>query len=47
MISNILTRIFGSRNERLLKQFAQVRKLVKGLGTGSKAMKRLAARMPP
>jgi signal recognition particle subunit SRP54 len=31
---------------RLLKQFAQVRKLVKGLGTGSKAMKRLAARMP-
>jgi signal recognition particle subunit SRP54 len=31
---------------RLLKQFAQVRKLVKGLGTGSLAMKRLAARMP-
>jgi signal recognition particle subunit SRP54 len=31
---------------RLLKQFAQARKLVKGLGTGSKAMKRLAARMP-
>src|SRR3954465_13815554 len=24
MISNILTRIFGSRNERLLKQYAQV-----------------------
>jgi len=24
----------------------QVRKLVKGLGTGSKALKRLAARMP-
>ena len=23
MISNILTRIFGSRNERLLKQFGQ------------------------
>jgi signal recognition particle subunit SRP54 len=31
---------------RLLKQFAQARKLMKGLGTGSKAMKRLAARMP-
>jgi len=31
---------------RLLKQFAQTRKLVKGLGAGSKAMKRLAARMP-
>jgi signal recognition particle subunit SRP54 len=31
---------------RLLKQFAQARKLVKGLGAGSKAMKRLAARMP-
>jgi len=29
---------------RLLKQFAQTRKLMKGLGTGSKAMKRLAAR---
>ncbi len=39
----------GSRVEdvnRLLKQFAQARKLVKGLGAGSKAMKRLAARMP-
>ena len=24
MISNILTRIFGSRNERLLKQYGQV-----------------------
>ncbi|TMH02062.1 MAG: hypothetical protein E6H67_15670, partial [Betaproteobacteria bacterium] len=24
MISNILTKIFGSRNERLLKQYAQV-----------------------
>ena len=23
MISNILTRIFGSRNERLLKQYSQ------------------------
>jgi signal recognition particle subunit SRP54 len=32
---------------RLLKQFAQARKLVKGLGSGSLAMKRLAARMPP
>jgi signal recognition particle subunit SRP54 len=31
---------------RLLKQFAQARKLMKGLGSGSKAMKRLAARMP-
>ena len=31
---------------RLLKQFAQARKLMKGLGTGSAAMKRLAARMP-
>ncbi len=31
---------------RLLKQFAQARKLMKGLGAGSKAMKRLAARMP-
>jgi signal recognition particle subunit SRP54 len=32
---------------RLLKQFAQARRLVKGLGAGTKAMKRLAARMPP
>jgi signal recognition particle subunit SRP54 len=31
---------------RLLKQFAQTRKLMKELGSGSKAMKRLAARMP-
>jgi len=31
---------------RLLKQFAQARKLMKGLGGGSAAMKRLAARMP-
>lgn len=31
---------------RLLKQFAQARKLMKGLGSGSGAMKRLAARMP-
>jgi signal recognition particle subunit SRP54 len=31
---------------RLLKQFAQARKLMKGLGAGSKAMRRLAARMP-
>ena len=31
---------------RLLKQFVQTRKLVKGLGSGSKAMKRLASRMP-
>ena len=31
---------------RLLKQFAQARKLMKGLGSGSAAMKRLAARMP-
>jgi signal recognition particle subunit SRP54 len=31
---------------RLLKQFAQTRKLVKELGSGSRAMKRLAARMP-
>jgi len=31
---------------RLLRQFAQTKKLMKGLGSGSKAMKRLAARMP-
>jgi signal recognition particle subunit SRP54 len=31
---------------RLLRQFAQTRKLMKGLGSSSKAMKRLAARMP-
>ena len=31
MISNILTRIFGSRNERLLKQFAQVVRQINGL----------------
>jgi signal recognition particle subunit SRP54 len=31
---------------RLLKQFAQARKLVKGLGAGPMAMKRLAARLP-
>jgi len=31
---------------RLLKQFAQARKLMRGLGAGSKAMKRLAARLP-
>ncbi|HSB60962.1 MAG TPA: signal recognition particle protein [Vicinamibacteria bacterium] len=31
---------------RLLKQFAQARKLMKGLGGGAKAMKRLAARLP-
>ncbi len=31
---------------RLLKQFAQARKLMKGLGSGTKAMKRLAARLP-
>jgi signal recognition particle subunit SRP54 len=31
---------------RLLKQYAQARKLMKGLGGGSAAMKRLAARMP-
>jgi signal recognition particle subunit SRP54 len=31
---------------RLLKQFAQTRKLVKELGSGSKAMKRLASRLP-
>ena len=31
---------------RLLKQFAQTRKLMKELGGGSKAMKRLAARLP-
>jgi len=31
---------------RLLRQFAQTRKLMKGLGAGSKALKRLAARMP-
>jgi signal recognition particle subunit SRP54 len=31
---------------RLLRQFAQTRKLMKGLGSGPKAMKRLAARMP-
>jgi signal recognition particle subunit SRP54 len=31
---------------RLLKQFAQTRKLMKELGSGGKAMRRLAARMP-
>jgi len=31
---------------RLLKQFAQARKLMKGLGGGAGAMKRLASRMP-
>jgi signal recognition particle subunit SRP54 len=31
---------------RLLKQFAQTRKLMKELGAGSKAMKRLASRLP-
>jgi signal recognition particle subunit SRP54 len=31
---------------RLLRQFAQTKRLMKGLGSGSKAMKRLAARMP-
>ncbi len=31
---------------RLLKQYAQARKLMKGLGGGAKAMKRLAARLP-
>jgi signal recognition particle subunit SRP54 len=39
----------GTRVEdvnRLLKQFAQARKLMKSLGGGTKAMRRLAARMP-
>jgi signal recognition particle subunit SRP54 len=31
---------------RLLRQFAQTRKMMKGLGSGSKAMKRLAGRLP-
>jgi signal recognition particle subunit SRP54 len=31
---------------RLLRQFAQTKKLMKGLGGGPKAMRRLAARMP-
>ena len=31
MISNILTRIFGSRNERLLKQYSQVVRQINGL----------------
>ena len=31
---------------RLLKQFAQAKRLMKGLGSGSAAMKRLAGRMP-
>jgi len=31
---------------RLLRQFVQTRKLMKGLGSGPKAMKRFAARMP-
>jgi signal recognition particle subunit SRP54 len=31
---------------RLLKQFVQARKLMKTLGGGGKAMKRLAARLP-
>ena len=31
---------------RLLRKFAQTKKLMKGLGSGPKAMKRLAARMP-
>ncbi|MEP6658067.1 MAG: preprotein translocase subunit SecA, partial [Betaproteobacteria bacterium] len=33
MISNILTRIFGSRNERLLKQYAQVVRQINALET--------------
>ena len=39
----------GTRVEdvnRLLKQFAQARRLMKGLGGGAAAMKRLASRMP-
>ena len=39
----------GTRVEdvnRLLRQFAQARKLMKQLGGGGKMMKRLAARMP-
>jgi signal recognition particle subunit SRP54 len=31
---------------RLLKQYAQARRLMKGLGGGAKAMKRMAARLP-
>jgi signal recognition particle subunit SRP54 len=31
---------------RLLKQFVQARKMMKNLGGGGKAMKRLAARLP-
>jgi signal recognition particle subunit SRP54 len=31
---------------KVLKQFAQTRKLMKGLGTGTKAMRRLASRLP-
>ena len=31
MITNILTRVFGSRNERLLKQYAQVVRQINGL----------------
>src|SRR5882757_8641940 len=31
MISNILTRIFGSRNERLLKQYAQTVRQINAL----------------
>jgi signal recognition particle subunit SRP54 len=31
---------------RLLKQFGQARKLMKGMGGGAKAMRRLAARLP-
>ena len=32
MIPNILTKIFGSRNERLLKQYAQVVEEIKASG---------------
>ncbi len=38
MISNILTRIFGSRNERLLKQYAQTVRQINALEPGIAAL---------
>ena len=38
MISNILTRIFGSRNERLLKQYAQVVQKINALEQDTAAL---------
>ena len=49
MISNILTRIFGSRNERLLKQYAQVVRKINALEpaiAGALRRRRCAPRPP-